>query len=89
MTKGNPAKPKQETSSQRAARLEAEARLRLTPKRRMRGRRPKRVAFGLSLASFQIVKIKEIITHTALLIIVLTCESRFGESINLNCRAST
>jgi hypothetical protein len=45
MAKGNPAKPKQKTSSQRAARLEAEARLRLIPKRRMRGRRPMRAAY--------------------------------------------
>ena len=45
MTKGYPAKPKQKTSTQRAARLEAEARLRLTPKRRMRGRRPMRNAY--------------------------------------------
>ena len=45
MVKGNLAKPKQKTSSQRAARLEAEARLRLTPKRRMRGRRPMRAAY--------------------------------------------
>jgi hypothetical protein len=45
MAKGNPPKSKQKTSSQRAARLEAEARLRLTPNRRMRGRRPMRAVY--------------------------------------------